>query len=116
MVERPAHNLSRDYSPILGLRLATRNAIRRRGWALIATDGGSKGTCFDDRQASFGIALERRYWNGKVGGLDQTSYKSELWARYKLVTTIRGLQERIVVIIDNQAVAREAAWRKEGER
>ena len=83
--------------------------------ALVATDGGSKGSCFDDRWASFGIALEDRYWNGRVGGLDQTSYKSELWALFKMVITIKAIQGRIVVIIGNQAVAREAALRTEGK-
>ena len=112
MVERPAHDSRRDYRPITGLRQATMNAVDRRGWALIATDGGSKGTCFDDRWASFGIALEGRHWSGKIGGLDQTSYTSELWALYKLVVTIKGIQGRIIVIIDNQAVAREVALRK----
>ena len=90
MVERPAHDPFRDYRPMTGLRQAARNAIAKRGWALIATDGGSKGTCFDDRWASFGIALEDRYGSGKVGGLDQTSYKSEIWALFELLTTVNG--------------------------
>ena len=47
-----------------------------------------------------------------IGGLDQTSYKSELWALYKLIKSIAGMRGSITIIIDNQAVAREAALRK----
>ena len=54
------------------------------------------------------------YWRGAVGGLDQTSYKSELWALYKLLISVKGIAHKIVVIIDNQAVAREAMARKRG--
>ena len=114
MVERPDHDKPRNYGPVWGLKPATQRAISRRGWALIATDGGSKGTCFEDRKASTGIALENKCWSGEVEGLYQTSYKAELWALYKLVTSIKGVQGHVVVIIDNQAVAREATLRLGG--
>ena len=115
MVERPTHPEWRDYSGIQGIREVITAEIRRRGWALIATDGGSKGKTFEERKASYGIAAGQRTWEGRVGGLDQTSYKSELWALYKLLKSIAGVRGRIIVIIDNQAVAREAALRKVGQ-
>ena len=94
---------------------AMQSTDRSRLGALIATDGGSKGTGFEDRVASFGVAVGDRAWKGNVGGLDQASYKSELWALFKLMTSIRGMNHRVTVIIDNQAVAREAALRAHGK-
>ena len=99
---------------VRGLKRAVQKTIEERGWALIATDGGSKGTCFEDRKASTGIALGHKCWSGEVEGLDQTSYNAELWALYKLVITIKGVRGRVVVIIDNQAVACEASMRLGG--
>ena len=114
LVERPNHEEHRNYAPIRGIRSAVEATIRSRGWALIATDGGSKGTSFEERRASIGIAVGDKKWHEPIGGLDQTSYKSEVWALYKLLESIKGIRGKVVVIIDNQAVAREAALRRAG--
>ena len=115
MVERPQNAEARDYNRIQGIKEAVKAEIRRHGWALVATDGGSIGKNLEERRASYGIAVGQSTWEGSVGGLDQTSYKSELWALYKLLRSIAGTRGRIVVIIDNQAVAREATLRKKGQ-
>ena len=48
--------------------------------------------------------------------LDQTSYKAELWALFKLVRTIADVRGEIWVIIDNMSVQREAELRRVGGR
>ena len=49
---------------------------------------------------------------GPLGGIDQTSYMAEVWALYKVMRSIAGVEGEIWVIIDNQSVQREAdKWR-----
>ena len=88
--------------------------VRRRGYALVATDGASKGGCWEERIASFGIAVGKFRFRGELGGMDHTAYKAEVWALYRLLQSIQGVQQDIRLMIDNLAVVQEANLRKAG--
>ena len=47
-----------------------------------------------------------------MGGMDQTSYMAEVWALYKLMISIKGLLGKILVVIDNESVQKEAEARR----
>ena len=73
------------------------------------------GSSMEERVASYGIAVGEVQRRGEVGGMDNTSYKAEVWALFKLMVTIAHLGGDILVIIDNLAVVREATLRLRGE-
>ena len=70
--------------------------VAAEGYAIVATDGGSMGGSFRYRVASFGVAVGTARARGRVGGLDQTAYKAEVWALFKLMRTIAGVEGKNV--------------------
>ena len=113
LVQRPIRGRDeRDESPLQGIRQEVAKLIGESGVATIATDGGAMGGYFDERVASFGVAVGSKRVRGRVGGMDQTAYKAEAWALYKVLRSIQGLRGTIWIIIDNQAVQREAEARR----
>ncbi len=90
--------------------------LQRYGRAIIATDGSSLGDLMVEKIATFGIAVGDRVWGGYLGGLDQTSYMSEVWGLYKLLASITDMEGEIWVIIDNNSVQKEAEARRLGRR
>ena len=66
------------------------------------------------RVGSYGVAVGEVRRGGILGGLDQTCYKAEAWALFKLMRSIAGVQGEIWVIIDNLPVMREAESRRAG--
>ena len=110
--DRAQHPLEEGAVP--GIRMATQQELAARGRAIIATDGGAMGGSLEERVASFGIAVGSVQRRGEVGGMDNTSYKAEVWALYRLMQSIDHLGGDILVIIDNLAVVREARLRLRG--
>ena len=76
--------VDRDWTPIPGLAHEVSQEHQRRGYVLVATDGGSKGRGLANTLGSFGIAIaDKKVWGGQVHGLDHTSVMAETWALFK---------------------------------
>ena len=113
LVRRPRRGwVSREWGPLQGIRDEVLKQLRHGGKALIATDGGAMGDNHAERVGSIGVAVGGARAQGPLGGIDQTSYMAEVWALYKVMRSIAGIEGEIWVIIDNQSVQREAdRWR-----
>ena len=113
LVRRPRRGwVSREWGPLQGIRDEVLKQLRRGGKALIATDGGAMGDNHAERVGPIGVAVGGARAQGPLGGIDQTSYMAEVWALYKVMRSIAGVEGEIWVIIDNQSVQREAdRWR-----
>ena len=96
LVERPWRGWKgKNWNPIPDLRKAVREEIRRKGRAIIATDGGAEGASWQERVGVFGVAVGNFDHGATLRGLDQTPYAAELWALYKTMVSITGLTDEI---------------------
>ena len=113
LIQRPSRGWNeRDWGPLCGIREEVLKLLREGGRAIIATDGGSKGDCLAERVGSIGVVVGNARARGGLGGIDQTSYMAEVWALFKVLRSIAGIVGEIWVIIDNEAVQKEAEkWR-----
>ena len=63
------------------------------------------------RARRYGIAVGEDSCDGRVPGIDQSSFAGEVWALWVLMRALRGLRCNVTVLIDNKSVCEEAqAW------
>ena len=116
LVERPARGWTdHDWAPVEGLRVAVQCKVCKQGQAIIATDERAKGKDWHCHVGTYGIAGSAFDDGARMVGLSQFPYTGELWALLKTMTSMSGINDEILIIIDNMAVAEDADLRSKGK-